>query len=106
MIMKTSITSSKNVGLLITSTRPSINIHAEFKDIQIYTDTYNTCNDLEKSVEFTSATLLRLMESISTNFTKPFSTLIGNTVTIVVKNNITSNSISSMNSFPSFLNTS
>ena len=61
-------------------------IHAECKDLKIDAEIYDTHIILDKSMDFTSVTLIRVLESISDRFTNSlFSALICNIVKSVVK---------------------
>ena len=65
-------------------------IHAECKDLKIDAEIYDTHIILDKSMDFTSVTLIRVLESISDRFTNSlFSALICNIVKSVVKSKTT-----------------
>ena len=65
-------------------------IYTERKDLKTDAENYETQISLNKSTHFTSATLIRVFESILDRFTNPlFSTLVGNIVANVVKNKTT-----------------
>ena len=62
-------------------------IHAKYKDLKIDAENYDTNRSLDIWVDFTSATLIWVLESISDRFANSlFSALIDNIVTSVVKN--------------------
>ena len=65
-------------------------IYTERKDLKTDAESYETHTSLDKSTDFTSAILIRVLESILDRFTNPlFSTSVGNIVTSVVKNKTT-----------------
>lgn len=62
-------------------------IHARCKQLKIDAENYDTRTSYEKSMDFTSATLIIVFQSISDRFTNSlFSAMIDNIVTSAAKN--------------------